>query len=114
MPLEAADLQGRLVVAYDGTCAACSKLAQHITIYRLDDVVVAERTSTALLEHLRAHGLSAPADEPYVVTPGGRRAPGVRTGLRMRIAMARALGVRHFVIAVRLLAAEAGARASRR
>lgn len=113
MPLEASDLHDRLVVAYDGGCAACSKLAQHITIYRLDNVVVAERGSAVLHEHLRSLGLQAPVNRPYVVTPAGRRRPAVRAGLRMRVAMARALGVRHFVVAVRLLAAEARARGSR-
>ena len=114
MPVHAPDLKGQLVVAYDGRCAACSGLAQHITVYRLDGVAVAERNSAALHKHLKAHGLNAPPNRPYVVTPGGRRRPAaVRTGLRMRIAMARALGVRHFVVAVRLLTAETRARSSR-
>ncbi len=111
MPVDPGALKGRLVVAYDGKCAACSGLAQHITIYGLDAIAVAERDSAALHEHLRSHGLNAPGDRPYIVT--ATAPPVVRTGLRMRLAMARTLGVRHFLIALRLMAADARATARR-
>lgn len=112
MPVDPDAFKGRLVVAYDGKCAACSTLAQHITMYGLDAITVAERDSAALREYLRSHGLSASGDKPYIVTAS--QPPVVRTGLRMRLAMARTLGVRHFLIALRLLAADARTRATAR
>ncbi|GAB3294642.1 hypothetical protein EK0264_13515 [Epidermidibacterium keratini] len=106
-------LRGVLAIAYDGSCPACSALAQYLTVYRIDHVVVIKRDAPALRRALGEANLSAPSDEPFALDWTEAR-PTVRTGLAMRIAVARAAGVRRGPHLIRLLLAEQRARRARK
>jgi predicted DCC family thiol-disulfide oxidoreductase YuxK len=96
---------------YDGACASCSKVARLVRESGVAGLDVRSLSDPDVLGWFGAAGLPAP-DRPVLV----ERADGVLrryAGMAMRLRLARLLGYRRAHRALRLLAAEAAARAQR-
>jgi hypothetical protein len=100
------------ILLFDGACPSCSSLAKTVESFGIAGLSVRSLDDPAIAAQLNAAGLSLP-DDPSLIRrdPGG--AVELLTGIRMRVELARLVGIRRSNQILRLAAAEARARASR-